>query len=356
MRRAQRRYFIRLFYPPNARGHRHLNRFTFGGDRATRGVDLEHDDVVAGHVGAEKPEAVGGDEEILRAFAATGLDGEERERAIVGDAVADEAVVAAIRAVEVLAIGRDLQVGGVALAGEIFGQRGDGLFLFQRAIGGAPVEDGDGVGEFVDEIDELAIRMEGQVTRAAARRELGEGLRGVRREFRAGGVERVDHDLVDAEVAGEGVFAIGADDEAVGVRSFLSLRINAAAAVLEKRHRLAERAVALYRQRGDVASDVVRNEHRFAGGIDIQEAGGRTASRLMIQALHLAGPTFKHEGDDVFIFITAKLFCVDGIEELLVRRHRDEERVSHIHRAMLRLQCAFFQIESEGMNAAAFFI
>jgi hypothetical protein len=62
-------------------------------------------------------------------------------------------------------------------------------FSFQRAIGGVPIEDGDRVGEFVDDIDELAVRMEGQMTRAAAGREFGERLRGVRREFRGGGIE-----------------------------------------------------------------------------------------------------------------------------------------------------------------------
>ena len=87
------------FHPAYARGHRDFDGFAFRRDAATRRIDLENDYIVAGHVGAEEPTAVRGDQEILWAFAAAGLDREECERAVFGDAVAGEGVVAAVSAV-----------------------------------------------------------------------------------------------------------------------------------------------------------------------------------------------------------------------------------------------------------------
>ena len=48
--------------------------------------------------------------------------------------------------------------------------------------------------------------------------------------------------------------------------------------MLEKRCRLAERAILLHRKRGDTASAVVCHEHRLACGIDIQPGPGNNVT------------------------------------------------------------------------------
>src|SRR5512132_11022 len=66
------------------------------------------------------------------------------------DAEAGERARRALRAVEELAVGRDVQVGGRRLAGEAGRQRADRLLLLQIAGGGVVVEDVDRPVELAD--------------------------------------------------------------------------------------------------------------------------------------------------------------------------------------------------------------
>src|SRR5205807_9037695 len=103
----------------------------------------------------------------------------------------------ALRAVEELAVGRDVKIGGRGLALEIGRQRADDLLLREVAAGGVVVEDVDVAVELPDDVDELAARLVDEVARAGLRLRLG-WLRGGRRQL-AG--RRVEPELIDAIVA-----------------------------------------------------------------------------------------------------------------------------------------------------------
>jgi hypothetical protein len=115
--------------------------------------------------------------------------------------------------------------------------------------------------------------------------------------------------------------------------------------------RFAERAIALHRKGGDVAAAVVGDEHALARGIDFEEARGRAACVLAIERLQIAPTTFNRESGDEIVLPTE---FVDGIQEPLVRRERDEKRALHARGAFQRLQRAFFRIEAKRMNPGLF--
>lgn len=82
--------------------------------------------------------------------------------------------------------------------------------------------------------------------------------------------------------------------------------------MLEKRNRLSQRAITPHRQRGDVAAAVVRDEHRFARGIDLDIAGGGAARVLTIERPQISPTALDGKcGDE--IVLPAEL--VDGIQE-----------------------------------------
>ena len=69
-----------------------------------------------------------------------------------------------------------------------------------------PSESGDREGELVEEINEFSVGRETHVARSAARHRLPGSMRS---DGGFGGIDLVDHDLVETEVGYERVFAIG---------------------------------------------------------------------------------------------------------------------------------------------------
>ena len=76
------------------------------------------------------------------------------------------------------------------------------------------MEGGDGAEHLVDDVGELAVRVEGEMTRAGAGRD-GDERRIVRRECALGGVEAIDHHLVETEVGRESEAVRGVEEDRV---------------------------------------------------------------------------------------------------------------------------------------------
>src|SRR2546428_11864453 len=102
----------------------------------------------------------------------------------------------ALRAVEELAVGRDVKIGDRGLALETGRQRADDLLLREIAAGGVVVEDVDVAVELPDDVDELTARMIDEVPRAGRRPRL-RCRRGSARQL-AG--RRAERGLIDASV------------------------------------------------------------------------------------------------------------------------------------------------------------
>src|SRR2546427_6644943 len=82
------------------------------------------------------------------------------------DAEAGERARRALRAVEELSVGRDVQIGGRRLAGEAGRQRADRLLLLQIAGGGVLVEDAYRPVELAEHAADISVRVIDEVARA----------------------------------------------------------------------------------------------------------------------------------------------------------------------------------------------
>ena len=164
--------------------------------------------------------------------------------------------------------------------------------------------------------------MVGQVARALAGLDAAGLLRG---QFAGVVIDGIDHDLVEAEVGGEGVFAIGGDEEGVGVRLFLPRRIDRGALVLYEVGGFAERSIRVDGQDGDAAAAVVGDKGVAAGGIDIDVAGAAANRRLGVDVGEGAGLRVDAESGDraagSAIYLAG---LADGIEVAVVGSDGDE--------------------------------
>lgn len=325
--------------------------FVLGFQRTGCGINGEDRDIVAGHVRAEEPAAVWGDEQVLRAFPEAGFDVEQGQCSVWSDLVGGDAVVAAVGAVQVFAVGCDLEVCGVAFALEAWGQGWEGLFFGERAFFGVVVEDGEGVGEFIDGVEQSTVGMERDVAWAGCGGQFCEGLGLIRGERAFGGVEPVDHDLVDAEVCSEGEPVIGADDDAVGVGAFLAFWVTACSRVLDERGGFLERTVGLDGKGGDVAGRVVGNEDGVVGGIRCEVAGGGSAGGGLVQSSQFAVTSFDGVGSYVSVIGAAELCGIDGVQVFAGGRDGEEEGVLDVSGAVEWRESALFRVEAERMDA-----
>src|SRR5829696_8088674 len=91
----------------------------------------------------------------------------ERQRAVRGiDLEGGKRRGGALARTEELAVGRDVQIRRPGLAVEAGWQRADALLLLELPLLGIVIEDDDRAVELVEEIDELAARVEHEVPRA----------------------------------------------------------------------------------------------------------------------------------------------------------------------------------------------
>ena len=109
-------------------------------------------------------------------------------------------------------------------------------------------------------------------------------------------VEAIDQHAIDAEVRGEREAIGGVGDNAVRVRRLLALLVRAAPVILHHLRCSPKRAFLLYRQHCDVAPDVVGDEHRAAGSVHAQVAGGASLRRLLVESREPTGIAVDGEG------------------------------------------------------------
>jgi hypothetical protein len=120
-------------------------------------------------VGGEEVVARGIDGEIAGSFAQGGLVLDKGESAGgVVDGVDGDAIVAAVPGVEKSASRVNGDLGGGVEVGEFIREGGDGLKFGENSGLGVVVEGSDGGGEFVDDVEAVAVGMDGEMTGAGA--------------------------------------------------------------------------------------------------------------------------------------------------------------------------------------------
>ena len=132
--------------------NRAADRNLIGRAEFAAGIYVEDGDGIRQVVGDDHPAIVGEGEEPRPLAPAWGplARGEAAFRA---DVVNRQGVVAPVGDVEVASVPAHVEMGGVAVAGEIGGKGGDGLDLGQRPVGLRP-ERYEGIAEFVEEVNQ----------------------------------------------------------------------------------------------------------------------------------------------------------------------------------------------------------
>jgi hypothetical protein len=262
-------------------------------------------------------------------------------------------VVAAVRAVEELAGGVDLDLGGVALPAEAGGQRRDRLDRGKSPAVRVVGEGGHGVGHLVDDVGEPAFGMEGEMPRSGGGRDLGE-RRLVRGEPPARRVERVDQHLVEPEVGHECEAVRRVEVDRVRVRAFLSPGVGAPATMLDRRRGRAEPAVPLDRQAAHAAAAVVRHQHVLALPVDDQVARARAGRQLLVQRGQRPLALVDREGADAAVLPAPDpAHLVDRVEELAVGMDRQERRIGRGGRQPGRVQRTRADVELHQVDPPA---
>jgi len=139
-------------------------------------IDAEGDDVVGELVGGEDVACRGIEGEVAGGVAARGCMADWGEfTCLLVDAECGDAVVAAVGSVEEFAGGVDADFGGGVVSVEVVGQGGDGLDFCECSGLGIAFEGGDGGEEFVDDVGEWGLGVDGEVSGAGTWRDCGEG-------------------------------------------------------------------------------------------------------------------------------------------------------------------------------------
>src|SRR5207249_3390487 len=122
-----------------------------------------------------------------------------------------------LRAVEELAVGRDVEIGGRRLALEIGRQGADALLFLELSGRRVVVEHVDGRIELTEHVDELAVRMEGEMSRAGLFLH-ADGRGRARRQHAGGGVEPEHVDEVVPERQRDDVPIARVGEDRVSIR------------------------------------------------------------------------------------------------------------------------------------------
>src|SRR5262249_47125333 len=127
----------------------------------------------------------------------------------------------------------DVDLGSEVGAVVVTRQCGDSLDFFQRTGSRIVGECSDGGIQLVDHVREASIRAKYYVARPSAGLQRREGGL-MRRQLALLRVEPVRHDFIQSEVADEREAIGGIERNAVGVRSFLTLLVDALARMLNE--------------------------------------------------------------------------------------------------------------------------
>ena len=160
----------------------------------------------------------------------------------------------------------DLGSGKSAPIGDPGGNRGERLHRLEGTGLGVEVEHRHGEIELVDAVGMATIGMEGEVPRAGA---CSHGGRPVGPNRCLPGIESVDEDLVDAEVADDGKAAVRGGVDRMPVGTLLAGGIDALSLVLDEpcrspRHRRPEPTIGLDSEAHRAPAAVVGRQHCLA--------------------------------------------------------------------------------------------
>src|SRR5438034_773627 len=187
----------------------------------------------------------------------------------------------------------------------------------------------------------------------------GTGRDGSRRrivgdERTIGGIEFIDHDFVETEVARERepIRRIGCDK--MPVRPLLALFVHAGTAVLDEGGRRVQTSVRLDGQRLDAATAIVRHQKRLAGFIDSDMARTVTAGGLLVKKSEFTRIRIDDESAHGPALFTGEIAgFIRRIKKPLVWMNGEETRADRFGGQLRSAQPAADRIEAGDINPFA---
>ena len=213
----------------------------------------------------KQPTCVGAQVDVSREGPPNRLDLDDLELSALRIGPVDrDAVVPPVGRIDEASVRVDQDLGrgveGLALL-VLLAQGGLGGEGLGRPLGRIPSEGSHREGELVEEVNEFSVRRETHVTGSATGNRLPDSM-GI--DGGLGGIDLVDHDLVEAEVGHEGVFAVGGKAGPVGMGRFLPSFHHFGSALVLGNAWLAQFAGRIKRKEGDRAPSVLGGEKKLS--------------------------------------------------------------------------------------------
>src|SRR5207244_11099842 len=141
------------------------------------------------------------------------------------------------------------------------------------------------------------------------------------------GVVLVDHDFVQAQVGDDGKSVGGVQVDGMGMRSFLSLLVDAGAVMLDEGRGRAKPAVRFNRKDAHASSRVIGGQHMLACLVYDQMARSRSTRRSLIQQHQIPSSWVDGKCADRSAAFALKAFqFTNGEEKALIRMNGKKRR------------------------------
>ena len=195
--------------------------------------------------------------------------------------------------------------------------------------------------------------MKGDVSRPGPSR-CGSRCRAIASQLSRGGVQSIDHDLVQPQVGNQGETTGRVQGDAVCVGALLPLSIDAGARVLDERGNLAESAVGLDGQAGHAAAGVIGHQHELAARVNHQVARPGAPRWSLIQERQATGLRIDRQGTYGAGFLAvAVLHFAHCIEQRATRMEGQEGGVGEFGGQTGQLQLAVGEVQAAEVDALA---
>lgn len=205
----------------------------------------------------------------------------------------------------------------------------------------------------IDDVSELAARVEREVARTSSRSEL-HWLCG--RLFQAAVLraELVDENLVESEIGHERKPIRGIQVDRVGVWSLLTAWIDAGTLVLDEGGRLAKPTLFIDPQSGYTSATVVRNENILPSLVHDQVTRSCPLGRSLVQKLQLSGHRIERKRIHSAGWLPFELRqFTDGVEKISGRVDGQERRVLCDGCKLWFAEFSRFEIQHRAVNSLA---
>ncbi|MMZ60910.1 hypothetical protein D1872_230320 [compost metagenome] len=164
----------------------------------------------------------------------------------------DDAVMAAVGAVQIAAVRGEVHIGGIILTAIPFGNRGDMLQNLQVPLDRIIRIHRERIVQFINAVRVYSVRMERKVARSGTRRQLDLPFGGQLSVFHA-----VVHHLIEAEIGNINIIACGAGDRAMRMRRFLPVLTESLAHMLHERGQLSRGPMFIQRETVHMPAGIV---------------------------------------------------------------------------------------------------